>query len=250
MLANYGADAVRYRAGKARPGRDVELDLNQFKIGRRLATKLLNASKFALGLASTQGGEVTEAIDRSMLAALDTVVAQATAAFEEYDYTRALDVCETYFWSFCDDYVELVKSRAYSDDGASAHAALTTALSVLLRLFAPFLPYVTEEVWSWWQEGSVHRAAWPEPLGIAGDPAVLAAAAQVLGHVRKAKTAQQKSMRAPVASLRVTAPPAFLAALGQAESDLSGAASLTGAVELVEGAEDTEVAVEVKLADS
>jgi valyl-tRNA synthetase len=246
LMTTHGTDAVRYWAGSARLGRDVELDRNQFKIGRRLATKVLNASRFVLSLATTEGGDVTAPIDRSMLAGLAQLVRDTTAAFDDYEHTRALEHTEAFFWSFCDDYLELVKSRAYGDNAASAHAALTTALSTLLRLFAPFMPYVTEEVWSWWQEGSIHRSSWPTAVDVDGDPAVLAAAAEVLGQVRKAKTTAQKSMRAPVASIRVTAPAEFLVALGEAEADLREASGLTGALDTVEG---DALSVEVTLAD-
>ena len=146
-----------------------------------------------------------------MLGRLAAVVEEATAAFEAYDYARALERTEAFFWAFCDDYLELVKSRAYGDPTdagtASARAALAAALSVLLRLLAPILPFVTEEVWSWWRAGSIHAAAWPtvDELGPGAggvDPttdAVLEVAAEVLGLVRRAKTTAKRSMRAQVA---------------------------------------------------
>jgi valyl-tRNA synthetase len=225
---------------------DLALDRNQFKVGRRLATKLLNAAKFVLGFGAAEGTP-DRPLDVAMLGELARVVDEATTAFAEYEYTRALERTETFFWAFCDDYVELVKARAYTGD-ASAIAALRLGLSTLLRLFAPFLPFVTEEVWSWWQEGSVHRSQWPtvsELGGGSGDPVVWDVAADVLGQVRKAKTTAKKSLRADVERAVVCGTQVQLAALQAASDDVREAGRIAELV--TETAND--LSVEVRLSE-
>ncbi|SDF48958.1 valyl-tRNA synthetase [Blastococcus aurantiacus] len=252
VLERYGTDAVRWRAAGARPGADSPFDETQMKVGRRLAMKILNVGKFVLGLgasASSTAEQVTEPIDLALLTALARVVDEATAAMEAYNYTRALEVSETFFWSFCDDYVELVKSRAYGSgpEAASAQAALAVALEVQLRLFAPVLPFVTEEVWSWWQAGSVHRAAWPvaSDLPATGDPAVVTATAAALAGVRKAKSDAKVSMRADVETATVTAPAAQVPLIEAGRGDLVDAGRIAT---LVVEPGDGELTVDVVLA--
>jgi valyl-tRNA synthetase len=278
LVERHGADAVRYWAAGGRPGTDTAFDEGQMKVGRRLAIKILNASRFALGRIADGGGRVVAPgpervaapIDRAMLRGLAGVVAEATTAFEQYDYARALERTESYFWSFCDDYLELVKTRAYGDPGeagpASAQASLALALSVQLRLLAPVLPFVTEEVWSWWQPGSIHLAPWPttSELGAAagdgagegqgeqageggeGGPSVLAVVGHVLGEVRRAKTESKRSMRWPVATVAVADTEERIAALLSAEDDLRDAGRvLTLVTTVVDGAAGPRVDVEL-----
>ena len=226
-LRKHGSDAMRYWAASGRLGTDMVFDPAQLRVGRRLAIKLLNASRFVLSLAPGPGpedasgggdaceaGGLSEPLDRAMLARLADVVADCTTAFESYDHARALHETESFFWFFCDDYLELVKSRAYGEHGphpaASAAAALHTALSVLLRLFAPVLPFVTEETWSWYQEGSIHRSPWPTPEELKAqakdaDPKLLVAASVAIAAVRGAKSAARLSMRAPIRQLVISA---------------------------------------------
>ena len=248
-LDQHGADAVRYWAASARLGIDAAFDEQQIKIGRRLAIKILNASRFAL-LLEGEEAEMADALDRSMLGGLADVADRATAALEGYEHARALEIVERFFWGFTDDYLELVKGRAYGGNGpeaaGSAIASLRFALDVLLRLFAPFLPYATEEVWSWWKEGSIHRASWPstEAFPVGGEPVVFEVAAWVLGEIRKAKALAKRSLRTDVVRLVVRDSPERLKILRGVERDVAEA----GKVRSVEYVEATEPSVEVELA--
>ncbi|QLD10425.1 valine--tRNA ligase [Microbacterium oleivorans] len=226
ILAQHGTDAVRYWAASSRLGSDAAFDPQnptQVKIGRRLAIKVLNAAKFVLSFPVPEGAEVTHDLDAAMLATLDKVIVDATRAFEGYDHARALEITEAFFWTFCDDYLELVKERAYNqaDSGqASAALALRLALSSLLRLLAPVLSFATEEAWSWFEEGSVHTAPWPQPREVDGDPAVLTAASTALIGIRRAKTEAKASQKTPVTVLTLRADAATVARLRRAEGDL------------------------------
>ena len=260
VLNEYGSDAVRYWAASARLGADTAYEIAQMKIGRRLAIKLLNASKFVLNLGATENSVLsgdlsvlTNPLDRALLAQLADVVAQSTKAFDNYDYARALQLTESFFWQFTDDYVELIKDRAYGAAGeaeqASVLAALATTLDTLLRLFAPFLPFATEEVWSWWRNGSVHRAEWPAALEIpGGDTTMLATVGVALSGVRKAKSEAKVKQRTEVLSATITAPEALTVQLRAGLADLK-AASNARELTLVVGDGDLAV-TDVALAPS
>jgi valyl-tRNA synthetase len=266
LLVEHGSDAVRYWAASAKLGTDAAFEVGQMKIGRRLAIKVLNASKFALSFGDVEldPALVTHPLDRAMLAGLADVVDGATAALAAYDHTRALELTESFFWTFCDDYLELVKDRAYGADGdgsdapagaVSARAALGLALDVLLRLFAPVLPFATEEVWSWWRAGSVHRQPWPEAASLrtaaaGADPGVVGAAGGALAALRKVKSEAKVSMRTPIVAATLALPAALRPGIEAALADIRAAGRVTGPLDLVDDAVESPVARAVELGEA
>ncbi len=259
LLDQYGSDAVRYWAANGRPGTDTAFDEGQMKIGRRLAIKILNASKFTLTLASdskADSGSVSNPLDQALLSKLLKLIETTTLAFDEFDYARALERTEQFFWSFTDDYVELVKARAYGSQGdqeaQSAHITLKITLETLLRLFAPFLPFVTAEVWSWSHQDSIHSAPWPtsdelsDGLEKGIDIGILDAASETLSEVRRAKTEAKRSLKVKAATVVVSASNERIRQVGLARNDLIEAGNID-ALELVEQ-EEAPPSVEVTLA--
>ncbi len=253
LLEEHGSDGVRYWAVKGGPGVDTVFDPGQMKVGRRLAIKVLNASKFILDKAEATGA-VTWAVDRAMLGNVANLVEQSTQALDAYEYGRAIDLVEREFWGFCDDYLELVKGRKYGEQGAeaarSANTALITALSVYLRLLAPYLPFATEEAWSWWQAGSIHRASWPsreELAAVAGqateaDQQTWAYARNLLGEVRKRRSEAKQPLKVPIVRAVIADSPQRLEMLDAIEADLRAAVRITA----IERREAGELSVEVE----
>ena len=234
MLDEHGSDAVRYWAASSRLGTDAAFDPQnpkQMKIGRRLAIKVLNAAKFVYSFPEpAAGATVTHPLDADMLAELAVVVREATKAYEDYDHARALEVTEQFFWTFCDDYLELVKERAYEGDGSSA-LALRQAVDVILRLLAPVIPFATEEVWRWTHDTSIHLATWPT-LDAGAPRGVLTAASAALIGIRRAKTDAKASQKTEVTSATIAGP----ALLSDAVDDLRAVGRI-GELTLVEADE-------------
>jgi valyl-tRNA synthetase len=264
LVEKYGADAIRYWAASGRPGVDTAADEGQMKVGRRLAIKVANATKFALTILSSNNNASAGSLvplDLAMLKELDEAMSSATRALGDYEYTKALETIETFFWRFCDYYLELVKLRAYGTDpsplgafdssqSASARISLEIGIELLLRAFAPYLPFVTEEAWSWWHEGSIHRYAWPQPgeavrrylKAIGTDdpgeqPQYFRTASSVLSAIRKAKSESKVSIKTPVANLKIVGPEAYLQEVAEILADLS-AAGVVNTVDLLEGPEE------------
>ena len=254
LLKEYGSDAVRYWAAMGRPGTDTAFDTGQMKIGKRLAVKILNASKFALSLNATLKKEdVKLEADHALLNKLAQVVDSATKAFEKYDYTKALEVTESFFWSFTDDYVELVKERTYGKQGEeaanSAKATLGITIHTLLKLFAPFVPFVSEEVWSWWQKGSIHNQTWPKLEEISVNKSIgienLELVTKVLAEIRKAKTEKQLSMKAEVLELEIKTKNEEIEIIKKSEKDLIAAGNIKN---LKYNNQENELKLNIKLA--
>ena len=264
-IKQFGADAVRYWAASARLGLDATYDEGQMKIGRRLAIKLLNATKFALAIgredenhhvgapavAHWNPADVTEPLDRAVMAKMALVIRQATNALNAYEHSKALEVIESFFWQFCDDYIELVKNRAYGTADStgktpseaavkSARTTLGLGLDTFARLLAPYLPYATEEVWSWMHEGegSVHRAAWPKPepyeqAAFKVSPDVLTYAGEALASLRKIKSEAKVSMKTPILSVTLDAVDDAADSIKATLGDIAEAGRVVGNITLV-----------------
>ncbi|OFW44072.1 MAG: valine--tRNA ligase [Acidobacteria bacterium RIFCSPLOWO2_12_FULL_67_14b] len=258
LLQEYGSDGVRYWAARGGPGVDTAFDVGQMKIGRKLAMKVLNVSKFVLA-GEHADGAVTEPLDRGMLLNLADLVDEATAELDRYEYAKALAKIESFFWDFCDNYVEAAKSRRYGDFGpeaaSSASTAMRLALSVLLRFLAPYLAFVCDEVWSWWRQGSVHRAAWPvraEVVKVSGEDETARQAVlhltEALNAIRKGKTDQRVSVGTPVKAVVYSASADAVQSLALVERDLKAACRADSLV--LEAGDDAGVRITLKPAEA
>ena len=261
LIEEKGTDAVRYWASTSRLGCDTAFSEDLLKIGNKLVNKIWNASKFAsMQLAHLKGtpttatadinaGIITETLDKWIISRLHKAIAKATVNFSEYEYCDARVAAEDFFWNdFCDNYLELVKARAYGQFGEAAQQSACTTiyhcLDAILRLFAPFVPHITEEVFSVMFEekcaasGSLHaRGMWAKADDYTLDDVAEKtgiATVVLLELVRKAKSERNVSIKVPLAQMVVShaadVDADVWAALPSVADDLKSA---TSALELV-----------------
>jgi valyl-tRNA synthetase len=257
LIEEKGTDAVRYWAGTSRLGQDTAFSPDLLKIGKKLVGKLWNATQFAaihLAKLEVKPGTakddtaITEMLDQWIISRLGQTVAKSTDAFARYEYADALDATNSFFWAdFCDNYLELIKKRVYNEDGSftatqqqSAVHALYHCLLGILKLYAPFTPHVTEELYShifadeYAAKGSLHgRFQWPSANDYYVKDGALAAgihALEALEVIRKAKSESQRSIKFPITDLQLYAATDEIAVLADAFlADVAGAGNVQAA---------------------
>jgi valyl-tRNA synthetase len=256
LLQKYGADVVRYWTATSKLGLDTAYSEDVLKVGKKLQTKLWNVARFLMlqlggfagdpgtPAADIAGGLIAEPFDRWVLSRLGRTVERATAQFEAYEYADAMETIERFFWAdFCDNYVELVKARSYGETGTeagklSAHYTLWHCVETVLRLFAPVMPHLTEELYEQHFPararalGSVHaRGAWPKLADQAIDEpaeALGTAGVGILGAVRKLKSERKVSIKTPVTALVVAPAAEPVTGIERLFADLAPTVSATG----------------------
>jgi valyl-tRNA synthetase len=243
MIGKYSADAVRYWAASTGFGKDTIISEERIQAGAKLATKLWNVARLSehvlAGYTAPEASPALAPADRWLLARLRRLVERVTALLTEYDYATAKAETESFFWAaLADNYLELAKMRLYDAADPVAEGArytLRTALLTVLKLFAPFLPYVTEEVWSWWREGSIHTAPWPtaeELTSLLADNSTETAradqqtyswATDLLFEVRKQRSEAKQPLKVPITMVTVKAEAAAVALMPIVDADLRAA---------------------------
>ena len=208
VLSKYPVDAARFWAAGSAIGDDLPYQEKGLRAGEKLLRKLWNASKLVDGLTPDERidrpDELRE-IDRWLLASLDAEIDRLTDRLYEREFSKARDELRSFFWgTFCDDYLEIAKGR--EDD--SAAYTLQTAHERFLKLFAPILAHITEEIWTDMYGAdsdvdSVHRSSWPEPLGVEADRQAGATAMDVVGALRKYKSDNQLPLNEPLPNVEV-----------------------------------------------
>jgi len=240
VIARYGADALRLWATSARLGNDLRYNEKDVKVGRKFTVKLWNVGRFLdLHLDGFDASSATPipvadrtAVDRWVLAHLAETVAQATEAFDHYDFMQAQKAASRFFWSvFCDRYLEMIKDRfldpgKHSDsERRSAQWTMWEAYRTVLGLFAPFAPFVTESLYQRFyvdqeKSDSIHLSAWPTvETAWKTDPSDIDQMVVILDAVRALRSQQRLHSGTRIARLILEAPEGAPAALARVVAD-------------------------------
>ena len=217
MVDKYSADALRFWAAGSKLGDDLPFMEKDLMTGQKFITKLWNASKFSLmHLEDYQPAPVTEVFDQWLLSKLNKLIKECSESFDKYEYSRTKAEVENFFWhTFCDNYLEIVKDRLYNQDRRGAEArksgqeALYTSLLTIIKMMAPIMPHITEEIYQLYfhekeNQNSIHISAWPaanpklidEQAELAGDLGI-----DIIAAVRKYKSEQQVSLKEELSQL-------------------------------------------------
>lgn len=257
LIEKYSSDAVRYWAGRARLGIDATFEEKVMDQGRKLCNKFFNASKFVFNIFNQSGIDanfdyvvnINNPLDRAWIAKMANTIKASRHLFEMNDYSGALDATEKLFWDFCDNYLEIVKGRAYSTDNTSAVSSLMLSIDLFCLMFAPFMVFITEEVYQSrpWAHGSesVHTAMYPTAdayANMGADYELYAKIVSVVEQVRRAKSERQSSVKAPILALSLAGRKDDLDLISVAQDDLNRVLNITGAVKYNTTDADLQVA--------
>ena len=257
VLEKYGADALRYWAASSKLGEDFDYQEKDLVTGKKLVTKLINASKFIFMNLSDYKGQKPkklEPLDELFLKELNYTIKEATKDFEGYQYSNAKTDIENFFWKdFADNYVEIVKNRIYNGKGnekISAQYTLYNSFLTILKMFAPFIPFITEEIYQeYYKKGqrtepltnspksqinektkSIHLCEWPKSEKKEEKKSeTYNLLLETIGKIRQEKSIAKKSMKAPII---LTLEKKDRKILNEVEQDLK---SVANAIEIKEG---------------
>jgi len=220
MIEKHSADALRYWASSVGFGKDSIINEEKIQAGRQLATKLWNVARFAEPFLADYRPEGSQPrllpADRWILSGLQRVIRRATDNLNKYEYAAARAETEDFFWNdLAGNYLEMVKKRLYEKTGErfeAARYALSCCLLTLVKLFAPFIPHVTEEIYQSLFAGreteSIHRQSWPSANPTFENDAAAEAAGRALVEiataVRRYKSENNLPLGSPVGLLRLS----------------------------------------------
>jgi valyl-tRNA synthetase len=242
VLENYGADALRYWAASSKLGEDFDYQEKDVITGKRFITKLLNATNFIfMNLKDYQPKKIKLIdTDRMFLVMLNELIVKCTNSFERYEYSKAKTEADGFFWNFCDNYLEIVKDRVYNGtdkEKESAFYTLYTSLFIILKLMAPFIPFVTEEIYQRYFKDkekikSIHISEWPVEIPVTKkktDEQTYNLLIETIKKIRQEKSKAKKSMNC---SINLTLDSKEKEILNDVLDDLK---TVSGAAEITEG---------------